>query len=170
MIIVDTALAKRHAEGNPIRVAMVGAGFMGRGIALQISKYTKGMELVAISNRTLSKARQAYNQAEIEEVQEVSTLAELEENIRQGKYSVTEDAMLLCEAEGIDAVIEVTGAVEFGTNVAMRAIQNGKHIIMMNAEVDGTVGPMLKVYADKAGVVFTNADGDQPGVTMNLYR
>lgn len=163
MIIVDTALAKRHAEGNPIRVAMVGAGFMGRGIALQISKYTKGMELVAISNRTLSKARQAYNQAEIEEVQEVSTLAELEENIRQGKYSVTEDAMLLCEAEGIDAVIEVTGAVEFGTNVAMRAIQNGKHIIMMNAEVDGTVGPMLKVYADKAGVVFTNADGDQIG-------
>jgi predicted homoserine dehydrogenase-like protein len=26
------------------------------------------------------------------------------------------------------------------------------------------------VYADRAGVIFTNADGDQPGVTMNLYR
>ncbi|RIJ34381.1 NAD(P)H-dependent oxidoreductase [Pontibacter oryzae] len=170
MIIVDTALAKRHAEGNPIRVAMVGAGFMGRGIALQISKYTQGMELVAIANRTLDKARQAYTEAEINTIAEVSSLPELEENIRQGKYSITEDAMLLCEAEGIDAIIEVTGAVEFGTNVAMRAIQNGKHIIMMNAEVDGTVGPILKVYADKAGVVFTNADGDQPGVTMNLFR
>lgn len=170
MIIVDTALAKRHAEGNPIRVAMVGAGFMGRGIALQISKYTQGMELVAISNRTIGKARQAYAEAEISNIAEVNSLTELEENIRQGKYSITEDAMLLCEAEGIDAIIEVTGAVEFGTNVAMRAIQNGKHIIMMNAEVDGTVGPILKVYADKAGVVFTNADGDQPGVTMNLFR
>ncbi|WP_276497270.1 NAD(P)H-dependent oxidoreductase [Pontibacter litorisediminis] len=170
MILVDTALAKRQAEGNPVRVAMVGAGFMGRGIALQICKYTQGMELVAISNRTIGKAKQAYSQAEVEDVQEVSSLAELEENIRQGKYSVTEDAMLLCEAEGIDAVIEVTGAVEFGTNVAIKAIQNSKHIIMMNAEVDGTIGPILKVYADKAGVVFTNADGDQPGVTMNLYR
>jgi predicted homoserine dehydrogenase-like protein len=170
MIIIDTALAKRHAKGNPIRVAMVGAGFMGRGIALQICKFTKGMELVAISNRTLDKAKRAYTKADVPDVQEVNSVTELEDNIRLGKYSITEDAMLLCKAEGIDAVIEVTGAVEFGSNVALTAIRHGKHIIMMNAEVDGTIGPILKVYADKAGVVFTNADGDQPGVAMNLYR
>ncbi|GAA4438063.1 NAD(P)-dependent oxidoreductase [Pontibacter saemangeumensis] len=170
MILVDTALAKRQAENKPVRVAMVGAGFMGRGIALQICKYTQGMELVAIANRDTAKAKQAYTQADVLEVQEVNNVAQLEENIRNGKYSITGDAILLCEAEGIDAIIEVTGAVEFGTNVALRAIQHGKHIIMMNAEVDGTVGPILKVYADKAGVVFTNADGDQPGVEMNLFR
>ncbi|MHA6250225.1 NAD(P)H-dependent oxidoreductase [Pontibacter sp. CAU 1760] len=170
MILVDTALAKRQAENRPVRVAMVGAGFMGRGIALQICKYTQGMELVAIANRDTSKAKQAYAQADVPDAQEVSSASQLEENIRNGKYSITDDALLLCEAEGIDAIVEVTGAVEFGTNVALRAIQNGKHIIMMNAEVDGTVGPILKVYADKAGVVFTNADGDQPGVEMNLFR
>ncbi len=170
MIIVDTALAKRQAEGKPVRVAMVGAGFMGRGIALQICKYVPGMELVAIANRDTDKARRAYSEADVFDVAEVASLTALEENIRNGKYSITDDAMLLCDAEGIDAIIEVTGAVEFGTNVAMRAIQSKKHIIMMNAEVDGTVGPILKVYADKAGVVFTNADGDQPGVEMNLYR
>jgi predicted homoserine dehydrogenase-like protein len=170
MILVDTALAKRQAENKPVRVAMVGAGFMGRGIALQICKYTQGMELVAIANRDTAKAKQAYTQADVLDVQEVNNVSQLEENIRRGKYSITDDAMLLCVAEGVDAIIEVTGAVEFGTNVALRAIQNGKHIIMMNAEVDGTVGPILKVYADKAGVVFTNADGDQPGVEMNLFR
>jgi predicted homoserine dehydrogenase-like protein len=170
MIIVDKALAKRHAEKNPVRVAMVGAGFMAKGIALQICNYVPGMELVAISNRNIEKAKLAYSNAGILETNDVNSATELENNISKGKYSVTDNAMLLCEAEGIDAVIEVTGAVEFGTNVAMSAIQNGKHIIMMNAEVDGTVGPILKVYADKAGVVFTNADGDQPGVTMNLYR
>jgi predicted homoserine dehydrogenase-like protein len=52
----------------------------------------------------------------------------------------------------------------------MRAIAHGKHVILMNAEVDGTVGPILKTYADRAGVVLTNSDGDQPGVIMNLYR
>ena len=36
MIIVDRALAAREAEGRPIRVGMVGAGFMGRGLANQI--------------------------------------------------------------------------------------------------------------------------------------
>ena len=170
MILVDTALAKRQAENNPIRVAMVGAGFMGRGIALQICNYVPGMELVAIANRDTEKAKRAYTEAGVLDAEEVGSLSKLEENIRNGRYSITDDAMLLCDAEGIDAIIEVTGAVEFGTNIAMRAIENKKHIIMMNAEVDGTVGPILKVYADKAGVVFTNADGDQPGVEMNLFR
>jgi len=170
MIIVDTALAKRQAENKPVRVAMVGAGFMAKGIALQICQYVPGMELVAIANRTIEKAKQAYLDAGVLLTNEVSSVSDLEENIRKGTHSITDNAILLCEAEGIDAIIEVTGAVEFGANVAMCAIRNGKHIIMMNAEVDGTVGPILKVYADKAGVVYTNADGDQPGVIMNLYR
>ena len=170
MVIVDTALAKRHAENNPVRVAMVGAGFMAKGIALQICKYVPGMELVAIANRTLEKAKKAYVEAGVTDVHFVDSVSALEENMRNGRTSITEDAMLLCEAKGIDAVIEVTGAVEYGTAVALHAIRNGKHIVMMNAEVDGTVGPILKVYADKAGVVYTNADGDQPGVIMNLYR
>jgi predicted homoserine dehydrogenase-like protein len=38
MIIVDTALKKREAEGRPIQVGIVGAGYMGRGMALQIEK------------------------------------------------------------------------------------------------------------------------------------
>ena len=170
MVIVDTALAKRHAENNPVRVAMVGAGFMAKGIALQICNYVPGMKLVAISNRNIEKAKSAYSGAGVNDVDEVHNVSNLEDNIREGRYSITDNALLLCEAEGIDAVIEVTGAVEFGTHVAMNAIKNRKHIIMMNAEVDGTIGPILKVYADKAGVVFTNADGDQPGVIMNLYR
>ena len=40
----------------------------------------------------------------------------------------------------------------------------------MNAELQGTLGPLLKARADQAGVVLTDSDGDQPGVIMNLYR
>jgi len=170
MIIVDRALEKCEREGKPIKVAMVGAGFMGRGIALQIIKYTKGMRLVAVSNRHLEGAHRAYSEADVKEARVVETVAQLENAIDQGQYAITEDAMLVCQAQNIDAVIEVTGTVEFGAHVALNAIENGKHIIVMNAELDGTIGPILKVYADKAGVVFTNADGDQPGVIMNLYR
>jgi len=170
MIIVDSALEKRERDGNPIRVAMVGAGMMGRGIALQIFSAVPGMELVAISNRHLDGARQAYTQADVEDAQVVETVARLEEVLSRGQHAITEDPMLLCEAEGIDAVIEVTGAIEFGAHVVLKAIENRKHIITMNAELNATIGPILKVYADRAGVVFTDADGDQPGVLMNLYR
>lgn len=170
MIIVDTALAQREKQGKPVRVAMIGAGFMARGIALQILSAVKGMRLVAISNRHLEGARRAYREAGVEDVYRVETVSDLEECISSGRYAISENAMLLCEAEGIDAVIEVTGAVEFGAHVVMRAIEHRKHVVMMNAELDGTVGSLLKVYADKAGVVLSNADGDQPGVEMNLYR
>jgi predicted homoserine dehydrogenase-like protein len=170
MIIVDKELEKREQEGNPIHVAMVGAGYMGRGIALQIEKYIRGMKLVAISNRTLSEAERAYREAELDSVKAVTATAQLEEAIARGHYAITDDPFILCEAQGIDAIIEATGDVEFSAHVAMRAIENGKHIILMNAELDATVGPIIKVYADRAGVIFTNADGDQPGVMMNLYR
>ncbi|MEH2202064.1 NAD(P)H-dependent oxidoreductase [Nostoc sp.] len=170
MIIIDRALQARAAAGNPIKVGMIGAGFMGRGIANQIVNSVPGMELVAISNRQIDAAKQAYSEAGIEDIQVVATVSELEDAIANGKYAVTEDAKLLCRAEGIEAIIEVTGAVEFGAHIVMEAIAHCKHVIMMNAELDGTIGPILKVYADKAGVILTACDGDQPGVQMNLYR
>lgn len=143
---------------------------MGRGILLQISKSVPGMEVVAVYNRHVEGAMRAYQEAGITDYTIVNDLATLEDRIALGKYSITEDPFLLCQAENIDVVVEVTGAVEFSSRVAWEAIHNGKHLVLMNAELDSTVGPILKVYADKAGVIITNADGDQPGVEMNLYR
>lgn len=171
MIIVDKALEKRESEGKPIRVAMVGAGFMGRGVALQIFQaFKKGMRLVAISNRNIDGAKRAYTEAGATDVEIVNDVPTLEQNIRKGRFSVAEDATLLCRAEGVDVVFEVTGSVDFGAQTMMEAIRHKKHAIHMNAEMDGTLGPILKVYADKAGVIYSFCDGDQPGVQMNLYR
>jgi predicted homoserine dehydrogenase-like protein len=97
-------------------------------------------------------------------------VGQLEDAIRKNRPAITDDPMLLCQAEGIDAVVEATGEVEFGAHVVLEAIKHGKHVILMNAELDAVVGPILKRYADKAGVVITNVDGDQPGVVMNLLR
>lgn len=170
MLIVDTALAARQASGNPIKVAMVGSGFMGWGIANQIVNYVPGMELVAVSSRSLASARKAYTEAGIHDATEVTTQTALEDAIRAGKPAVTEDALLLCRAEGIDALIEVTGTIEFAAGVVLDAIAHGKDIVLMNAELDGTIGPILKTYADRAGVILSACDGDQPGVEMNLFR
>lgn len=170
MVIVDAALKARAAAGNPVRVGMIGAGFMARGIANQIVNAVPGMRLCAIANRHLDGARRAYREAGLDHATPVSRQVDLENAIRHGAPVVTEDAMLLCRAEGLDALIEVTGAVEFGAQVAMEAIRHAKHLVLMNAELEGTLGPILKVHGDKAGCVVSGCDGDQPGVQMNLYR
>ncbi len=171
MILVDTALAKRQAAERPIRVGMVGAGFMGRGIALQVATAVPGMELVAIANRHVEGARRAFDGAgQGQLVSEVENSSALEAAILEGRRAVTDDAMLLCRAPEIEAIVEVTGTIEHAATVVLEAIRHGKHVIAMNAELDGTLGPLLKRYAEQAGVIFTNADGDQPGVIMNLYR
>ncbi|MCA9909628.1 MAG: NAD(P)-dependent oxidoreductase, partial [Anaerolineae bacterium] len=170
MLIIDSALQARADAGKPIRVGMIGAGFMGRGLAIQIVESTPGMELVAISNRTVSKAGDTYADAGIDDAEMVTSVAALEDAIHNKRPAITDDAMLLAEADNIDCLVEVTGAIEFGAHVVMRAIEHHKHMVLMNAELDGTVGPLLKVYADRAGVILTGCDGDQPGVEMNLYR
>ena len=170
MFIVDRELERLAEAGKPIRVGMVGAGFMARGIARQMLQYTMGLELAAIANRHPDKARDAYAASGETDVQFVSSAAALDACIARGKRAVTDDPMLLCDCDGIDVILEVTGAVEFAAHVVMRAIAQGKHVVTMNAELDGTVGPILKHHADGAGVVITNSEGDQPGVIMNLYR
>ncbi len=170
MILVDTALARRAAEGQPIRIGLVGAGFMARGVALQIALSVPGMRVAAIANRHLDGAIRAYAEAGQTEVQAVDSVAQLERAITAGQCAVTDDALLLCQAQGIDAIVEVTGTIEHAARVALEAMAHGKHVVLMNAEVDGTIGPILKTYAERAGVVLTSADGDQPGVMMNLWR
>ena len=170
MIIVDKALEERERQGNPIRVGLVGAGYMGRGITLDILTTVPGMRLVAIANRTLSQAVRAYNEAGVDDVVTVDSASALEDAIAGKRYAVTEDALLLCRAGNIDAIVDATGEIETGAQVSTAAIATGKHITLMNAELDATIGPMLKVHADRAGVVITYTDGDEPGVAMNLYR
>lgn len=170
MFILDRELERLEWAGTPIRVGMVGAGFMASGIARQMLHYTKGIELVAVSNRHLEGARKVYAQSGEDDVVHVQSAEQLDHCIARGRRAITDNPMLLCDAERIDAILEVTGAIEFAAHVVTRAIARRKHVIMMNAELDGTLGPILKIRADRAGVVITNTEGDQPGVIMNLYR
>jgi predicted homoserine dehydrogenase-like protein len=172
MIIVDTALKARAEAGNPVRVGMIGAGFMARGIANSILNSFPGMRLVAIANRTLATAVRAYVEAgaPAADLVTAATVGQLEDAVAADRYVVTDDPMLVAQAPSVEAVLEVTGTIEYAAHVVMRAIEHRKHVVLMNAELDGTVGPILKVHADRAGVILTACDGDQPGVEANLHR
>jgi len=84
---------------------------MGRGIALQFLTPLVGMKLVAIANRTLPTRREPPP-GRIDSVTTVGTVAQLESSIDSGRFAITENAILLCEAGNIDVVIEATGEIE----------------------------------------------------------
>ncbi len=170
MILVDTALRQRESEGRPVRVGMVGAGAMARGFVAQVSALVPGMEVVAIANRTLERAAAAYGFAGREGALAVDSLGSLDQAIAAGRPAITHDPTLLAQSAGIDCLIDMTGAVNHGALVALAAIEQGKPLVLMNAEVDATIGPILQAKARAAGSLLTCSDGDQPGVQMNLKR
>jgi predicted homoserine dehydrogenase-like protein len=171
MIIIDDALRAREAQERPIRVGLIGAGFVGHGLTNQIMNSVPGMRLVAISNRHVSRAISAfkYSGSELEPAV-VERQDALEDAIRTRKPAVTEDPMLLARSDHLDVLVEATGSVEFGAQVIMEAFKHRKHVVLVNAEVDATIGPILQVHAGKHGVVLSACDGDEPGIQINLYR
>ncbi|MEL6726438.1 MAG: NAD(P)-dependent oxidoreductase [Pseudomonadota bacterium] len=172
MIIVDSALAKRAEEKSPLQVGLFGAGFMAKGIVNQVTRYTPGMRIAVICNRTLAAARKTYEVAGIDasDVVECETSDQVDDAIRNGKYAITSSVDAVNASAGVEIVIESTGHVEYGAKVTLSAIEHGKEMVSMNVELDATVGPILKHKADQAGVILSGCDGDQPGVQMNLYR
>lgn len=170
MIIVDSALEARRSAGHPVKVAVVGAGFAGRGLVHQITEHTPGMDVCVVANRTLSEAARAFTDIGLDEPKAVSSAAELDACIAAGRPAITDDPGLVTSAGPVEVVVEATGEIEVGAHTSVAAIDNGKHLVLLNAELDCTLGPVLKRRADAAGVVFSDADGDQPGVIMNLVR
>jgi len=170
MVIVDTALAKLEKEGRPIRVGIFGAGYMGRSIAAQLLKPPAGIRLVAIANRTLSKAENAVRDGGVSRFERVASVGQLDAAIARSELCVTQDHSLLCNASNIDVLIDATSDMDCGVRVVLQALENRKHVVLLNAALDSTVGPILKTYADRNNVVITYTDGEEPGVAVNLFR
>jgi predicted homoserine dehydrogenase-like protein len=170
MIIVDKALEAREAEGRPIRVALIGAGFMSQGLANHIVHTKPGMRVVGVYNRRVQRAFDLCQYAGIGDVVAPNTQKEVDLAISEGKVVVTEDAFLFARSTGVDVLVDVTGSVEFGARLALDAFRHKKDVVLLNAEIDATIGPIMQVYAEKYGAIFSACDGDEPGVQINLYR
>ncbi|MGQ8338393.1 NAD(P)H-dependent oxidoreductase [Sunxiuqinia sp. A32] len=170
MIIVDKALQKRQDENNPIKVGIIGAGEMGKGVINQISRYTPGMIVVAVYNRTIEKAQDALKLAGVHKTKIVFSPREMAIAIENGYTAITKDIGALIECTEVEVLVELTGLISFALENIIKAFENGKHVVSFNAELEATFGPYLKAKAAENNVLYTLGDGDQPGVTQNLFR
>ena len=170
MIIVDKALKARAEQGNPVKIAVLGSGFMAQGLTNQIANSVPAMSVVAIYSRKPQKAIHVLNYSGLINPIEATTQNQLDDAIRDRQPVFTQDVMLVARSEQVDLIVDTTGSVEFGAHVVLEAFKHGKDVVLVNAELDATIGPILQTYADKHGVILSACDGDEPGLQMNLYR
>jgi predicted homoserine dehydrogenase-like protein len=130
---------------------------------------TPGIRVAAVCDRDIETAEDACLQTGLapEDLKVCHTGSEANDTIASGKTAVVCDALLLMDLP-IEVVIEATGMPEVGTIHARSAIENDKHVVMVTKESDCVVGPVLSRLAEKAGVVYTPADGDQPSLLIGL--
>jgi predicted homoserine dehydrogenase-like protein len=154
-------LLERQAAGRPVTVGLIGAGKFGLMFLSQV-RSTEGMHLVGVADLNTTRARSQLKLGCWPAEQYAAT--SIDDAIKNGSTIVTDDADALISHPGVEVIIEATGDPGAGIRFALRAIEHGKHIIMVNVEADAVAGPILARKAKQAGVVYSLAWGDQPAL------
>jgi len=162
---------QQHAEahGNS-RVAVIGAGYVGTGV-IQMLTTTPAVDVSLVIVRDASKGVSAYESAGVDKADIVisNDAAKLNRAIEQGKPAVSENINVIAELN-VELAIEVTGAIDYGATAILDALNSGKHVISYNAEADALLGRTFHLAASRNDVLYTIADGDQPGVMLRLQQ
>ncbi len=161
----------RADSGRPIRIGLIGSGEMGTDIVTRVA-HMPGIEVGAISELRIPNALKAVDIAFQEEGhgREVSTTSDLTAAMEAHKVAVTDNANLILENDLIDVVIDATGVPAVGAEIGLRAMEHGKHLVMMNVEADVTIGAYLKAEAERLGVTYSLGAGDEPSSCMELIE
>lgn len=148
-----------QAQGRDFRIALVGAGQMGRGFASQ--SHRMGLSVAVIADIDPARIQQAYHDLKLGEAVISSDVAELNQAIESGKPAGTTAAEIIPQLN-VDVVVEATGVPEIGAKVAYNGLINKKHVAVLNVECDVTVGPILRKTAEDNGVLYSVCHGDEP--------
>jgi predicted homoserine dehydrogenase-like protein len=154
-------LLEREAAGRPVTVGLIGAGKFGTMFLSQVRR-TRGMHLVGIADLSPERARKALASCGWDEQQYQA--ASLGEAFKSGRTHITQDSGALLAFPDIEVMVEATGDPKAGIAHALRIIEHGKHVVMVNVEADVVAGPLLASKARAAGVIYSLAWGDQPAL------
>lgn len=154
-------LIEREAEGRPVTVALIGAGKFGT-MFLSQARRTRGLHVVGVADLDVGRARSQLKSAGWDDSAYAAT--SLDDALKRRTTLVTDSAEALIACPQVEVIVEATGIPGAGIANALKAIDNGKHIVMVNVEADVVAGPLLARRAKAAGVVYSLAWGDQPAL------
>lgn len=153
-------------KNSNINIGIIGIGAMGKGLVYQ-SKITPRINCLAICDSDIKKCIEVVNWLKMP-FKIVNNLAKMNEAISHGFIAICESGMLISQCDMLDVIVEATSSIGNGIEHTISALNNGKHIVLMNSEIDLTFGPALLKIANNNDVICTSCDGDQYGVLKNL--
>lgn len=164
-------LSERAASGKPVRIGLIGSGEMGTDIVTRAAMMD-GVEVAAISEINPSAAHKAVEIARTTDgfSADANSAETLNTVIESGKTAIADNADAILESGLIDVVIDATGIPAVGAEIGLKAMERGKHLVMMNVEADVTIGAYLRREADRLGVVYSLGAGDEPSSCMELIE
>ncbi|WP_208590033.1 NAD(P)H-dependent oxidoreductase [Gracilibacillus suaedae] len=148
-------LLVREKENNFIKVAVIGAGQMGFGLISQITRIP-GMGVGGICDVNKENAERARDFYQSQEKRSIQTI-------------VSADYTEVIQSDHVDVVVDATGVPEVGANIALEALRSKKHLVLLNVEVDITIGSAMHSLFHSAGLVYTGSAGDEPAAIVELY-
>jgi predicted homoserine dehydrogenase-like protein len=151
---------------RPVRVGVIGAGAMGKGVVYQCA-ITPGVECVALADIDVGKGLACCDVADRSPILAPSPSA-LQDAAGSGQLGVCEDGSWVSQCDAVDVVVECSSAIVEAAQFVLAALERGKTVVLVNAEVDLAFGPLFSSIARSRGVVCTSADGDQHGVIKRL--
>jgi len=166
--MIHQQLFERAGSPPAVRAGIIGTGHYATAIVTQARAIPR-LDVPVVADANLQAARQACHHAGFadEEIVICESRSAALQAIERDQMVILSDALLMMDLP-VDVIVESTGAVEAGARHALGAIHHGKHVVMVNKETDVVVGPILKHLADRAGVVYTAPDGDQPSLLIGL--
>jgi predicted homoserine dehydrogenase-like protein len=159
-----------RARDSPVRVGVVGAGVFGTKLMNQVAA-VDGLTTAAVADLDRDRAVDAYREAGVpdDRVADAADAAEGDAVVADGARAVLTDGLELV-AMDLDVVVEATGLPEPGAEHAYRALRAGTHVVMVTVETDVVVGPYLAEVAERNGVTYSLAYGDQPALLVELVE
>ena len=158
-------LQRRAAAGQPIRVGLIGAGKFGSMYLAQVPR-TPGVHLAAIAD--LNPAGAQANLARVGWKPDFWQSPSIEDAIKTGATHITDNWQAVVSHPAIDVIVECTGAPLAAVDHIQAAFDHGKHVVNVTVEADAFCGPLLARQAAAAGVVYSQAFGDQPALICDL--
>ncbi len=154
-------LMRRAEEGRPVCAGLIGAGKFGT-MFLSQARLTTGLHISGIADLDVERAKASCALAGWPEEQ--TAFGSLGDTENSGATIIGESAEALIANPAVEVIIDATGHPHAGIAHCLKAIENGKHIVMVNVEADVVAGPLLARKAAEAGVVYSLAWGDQPAL------
>ena len=164
-------LQKRAESGKPVRIGLIGCGEMGTDIVTQVAQM-EGVVVAAIADSRPGRALEAIAIAgrDRDSGREANTATAITAAIESGRTAIVPDSALVATADLVDVIVDATGKPAVGAEIGLKAMQHGKHLVMMNVEADVTIGAYLKREAERLGVVYSLGAGDEPSSAMELIE